>query len=61
MAQNLYPANKKKNETRIGKFCKYYGNKFKVNRDSDGNTIIRTKNDKIIDSTFREIWKWCLQ
>ena len=37
---------------RNGKFCKYHGNEFKVNRDSDGNTIILTKNDKIIDSTF---------
>ena len=35
-----------------GKFCKYYGSEFKVNRDSDGNTIILTKNDKIMDSTF---------
>ncbi len=37
---------------RNGKFCIYKGNEFKVNRDSDGNTIILTKNDKIIDSTF---------
>ena len=37
---------------RNGRFCKYHGNEFKVNRDSDGNTIILTKNDKIIDSTF---------
>ena len=35
-----------------GRFCIYNGNEFKVNRDSDGNTIILTKNDKIIDSTF---------
>ncbi len=35
-----------------GKFCKYHENEFRVNRDSDGNTIILTKNDKIIDSTF---------
>ena len=35
-----------------GRFCIYHGNEFKVNRDSDGNTIILTKNDKIIDSTF---------
>ena len=35
-----------------GRFCIYHGNEFKVNRDSDGNTIILTKNNKIIDSTF---------
>ena len=35
-----------------GRFCIYNGNEFKVNKDSDGNTIILTKNDKIIDSTF---------
>mgnify|MGYP003487259283 CR=1 FL=1 len=35
-----------------GRFCIYNGNEFKVNRDSDGNTIILTKNDKIMDSTF---------
>lgn len=35
-----------------GKFCKYHVNEFKVNRDSEGNTIILTKNEKIIDSTF---------
>ena len=35
-----------------GRFCIYNGNEFKVNRDSDGNTIILTKNDKIIDATF---------
>ena len=35
-----------------GRFCIYNGNEFKVNRDSYGNTIILTKNDKIIDSTF---------
>mgnify|MGYP000964908735 FL=1 len=34
-----------------GRFCIYHG-KFKVNRDSDGNIIILTKNDKIMDSTF---------
>ena len=32
---------------RNGKFCKYHGNEFKVNRDSDGNTIILTKNDNV--------------
>ena len=32
---------------RNGKFCKYHGNEFKVNRDSDGNTIILTKNGSI--------------
>ena len=36
-----------------GRFCIYNGNEFKVNRDSDGNTIILTKNDKIIDATFK--------
>ena len=35
-----------------GRFCIYNGNEFKVNRDSDGNIIILTKNDKIMDSTF---------
>lgn len=35
-----------------GRFCIYNRNEFKVNRDSDGNTIILTKNDKIIDATF---------
>ena len=30
-----------------GRFCIYNGNEFKVNRDSDGNIIILTKNDKI--------------
>ena len=35
-----------------GKFWKYHENEFKVNRDSDGNTIILIKNDKIIGSTF---------
>ncbi|WP_075717360.1 hypothetical protein [Roseburia sp. 499] len=35
-----------------GRFCKYHGNEFKINRDNEGNTIILTKDDKIIDSTF---------
>ena len=35
-----------------GRFCIYHGNEFKVNRDCDGNIIILTKNDKIMDSTF---------
>lgn len=39
---------------RNGKFCIYNGNEFKLNRDSDGNTIILTENDKIIDSTFTD-------
>ena len=39
---------------RNGKFSIYNGNEFKVNRDSDGNTIILTENDKIIDSTFTD-------
>ena len=37
-----------------GRFCIYNGNEFKVNRDSDGNIIILTKNDKIMESTVRE-------
>lgn len=31
-----------------GRFCIYNGNEFKVNRDSDGNIIIFTKNKKSI-------------
>lgn len=35
-----------------GRFCKYNGNEFKVNRDSDGNMLILTTDTQLIDSTF---------
>lgn len=35
-----------------GRFCKYNGNEFKVNRDGDGNMLILTTDSQLIDSTF---------
>ena len=37
-----------------GRFCKYHGNEYRLNRDNDGNLVIITKNRATIDATFTD-------